>query len=77
MNASLDFSTPSASMPYPIINVNNFERDFDFLSRPSAEVNVNGYLKPPFPLNRGTRQGNPISPTLFVLGIEALNRLLL
>jgi len=40
-------------------------------------VSVNGHLTSSFPLNRGTRQGDPISPTLFVISIEALNHLLL
>ncbi|GAM27191.1 hypothetical protein SAMD00019534_103660 [Acytostelium subglobosum LB1] len=37
-----------------------------------ARVSVNGILTDALPLDRGTKQGDPLSPTLFVLVIEAL-----
>ena len=41
-------------------------------SNASAVVNVNGYLTKPIPLNRGVRQGCPLSSPLYVMVIEVL-----
>lgn len=42
----------------------------------SSQVSVNGRLSKSFPVERGTKQGDPLSPTIFVLVIECLSRAL-
>lgn len=39
-------------------------------SNPQAEVMINNIISAPFPLYRGTRQGCPLSPMLFVLALK-------
>ncbi len=41
-------------------------------SSPMATVITNGKISKPFPLHRGTRQGCPVSPSLFAIFIEPL-----
>jgi len=44
------------------------------LSNTSAQVIVNGFLTKPFKIERGAKQGDTISPTLFILVIELFNQ---
>jgi hypothetical protein len=40
----------------------------------TSQVSVKGFLSNPFEIQRGTKQGDPISPTLFALVIETLSK---
>ena len=61
-----------------VLDVFNFKEDFKrwvkvFYTDISSCVTNNGFASPFFILNRGVRQGCPLSRLLFVLGIELLN----
>ena len=40
--------------------------------KPTANIVLNGENLKPFPLRSGTRQGSPLSPLLFNIGLEVL-----
>lgn len=61
-----------------VLDVFNFKEDFKrwvkvFYTDISSCVTNNGFASPFFNLNRGVKQGCPLSGLLFVLGIELLN----
>ena len=47
-----------------------------FYKNPRSRVRVNGHCSEFFPLGRGTRQGDALSPSLFALSIEPLAELI-
>ena len=65
--------------PYMLITLENFDFGPSFIkwieiiySHPTASVITNQNISCPFAINRGTRQGCPLSPCLFSIIIEPL-----
>lgn len=52
------------------------EIDLELLSSPSIELIINGTSSTAFNPIRGFEQGDPLSPYLFILGVEFLSKLI-
>ena len=73
------FDSVSCEAIWDVLMHVNFPKKFsntimNCLEGLEGRIIVNGSLSKPFLMNRGTKQGDPISPTLFVLVVEVLNR---
>ena len=49
---------------------------YHYVSSTSMSVNINGSPSSPFKMQQGLRQGDPLSPLLFVLVTEVFNKML-
>lgn len=65
------------SWPYLIMVLCHYDFGTSFLSwvlalynSPQAKINQYGFESSLFPIRRGTRQGCPLSPLLFILALE-------
>ena len=77
VDAEKAFDRLERSYLYKVLEVYDFPEEFinmikTIYKSPKAFVYTNGILSRSFPLNRGTAQGDPLSPSLFALAIEPL-----
>lgn len=80
-NAEKAFDSIRWLFLYKVMDKLAFHSDFikviqSLYSKPTAWIKVNGDLTDLFMLERGSRQGSPISPLLFAIFIEPLGQLL-
>ncbi|KAJ3689098.1 hypothetical protein LUZ61_018262 [Rhynchospora tenuis] len=81
----LDFKKAFDSVAWPflfkVLEKRGFPSLFNswlrlLLTTSTSAVSVNDCLGPPFSHKRGLRQGDPLSPFLFILAVDVLNRML-
>ncbi|KAF2069044.1 hypothetical protein CYY_009637 [Polysphondylium violaceum] len=64
---AIERSLNRVNLPIQIINT-----IMDMIKGSTIKIQVNGNLTKPFPVETGIKQGDPISPTLFVIVVESL-----
>lgn len=75
------FDSVAFSFIQRVLNLFNFGPSIiqwvnTFYNAISSSVLVNGFLSDSFPVERGCKQGDPLSPCLFNLVVQVLNTLI-